>query len=87
MINPELQIEYLREKLKTYVELLKIWVALIIATTGGLVGLLFKLEHKVTLSLIFLGGWLDFIFLIAFISTLAEINQILKEIKKWTGKF
>jgi len=86
MAKPEAQLEYLKERLRTYIELLKVWVALIIATTGGVVGLFFKLENKVTWPFIGLGGWLDFIFLMAFLSTLAEINQLLKEIKRWTER-
>jgi len=82
MDEKEAQLEYLKEKQKTYTELLKVWTALTIATTGGIVGLLFKLDQKIALPLIGLGAWLDSIFIMAL--TLVELNQTLREIKKWT---
>ena len=84
MEKKEAQLEYLKEKQKTYTELLKVWTALTIATTGGIVGLLFKLDQKITLPLIGLGAWLDSIFIMALVTTLVELNQTLREIKKWT---
>jgi hypothetical protein len=74
---------YLQEKQKAYLELLKVWTALVIATTGGLVGLLFKVDHPLALPLIWLGVWLDTSFLIAFIITLGQISLTLQEIRKW----
>lgn len=87
MKKTEAQLEFLKERQRTYTELLKVWTALAIATTGGVVGLFFKLEHKIVWPLIALGVWLDFIFILAFVITLVEINLTLKEMKKWTERF
>ncbi len=87
MDNLQARLEFLKERQRTYTELLKVWTALIIATTGGVVGLFFKLEHKITWPLIALGVWLDFMFITAFVITLVEVNRTLKEMKKWTEKF
>jgi len=87
MDEKEAQLEYLKEKQKTYTELLKVWTALIIATTGGIVGLMFKLEHKITLPLIGIGTWIDSIFLMAFISALIKVGQYSKEIDRWIKSY
>jgi len=83
----EAQLEFLKERQKTYTELLKIWTALVIATTGGVVGLFFKLEHRIAWPLIGLGVWLDVVFIMALALTLMELKQNLREIKQWTEKF
>ena len=87
MDKREAQLEYLKEKQKTYTELLKVWTALIIATTGGIVGLFFKLHYKFAIPLMGLGMWIDFIFVMASIMTIFELNRTLREIKQWTEKF
>jgi len=84
--EPEVQMEYLKERLKTHIELLKIWTALIVATTSGIVGLLFKLQNPLSLVLIGLGVWLDTFFIVAFARAWMEIKNTLKEMREWKKK-
>ena len=50
MDRDEKVLEALKEKLKLYLEALRNLVILLIATTGGTIGLLFKFSHPVAIS-------------------------------------
>jgi len=86
MDKEQARIEYLKEKAKVYTELLKVATAFIIATTGGLVGLFFKLSNKISLPLVAIGIWVLAISLMAFAKAWITAKDYLEEIRKWTEK-
>jgi hypothetical protein len=86
MDKEQARIEYLKEKAKLYTELLKVATAFIIATTGGLVSLFFKLSNKISLPLVAIGIWVLAISLMVFAKAWINAKDYLEEIRKWTEK-
>ena len=86
MENREILLEYAKEKVKIYTEVLKILSAFTAATAGGIVSLLFKLDYKISLPLIAFGLWLEIFFIFGTLKVWLLLNRHTEEIKKWTEK-
>ena len=74
--------EALREELKTYVELLKIITAFLIAIGGGTATLFIDLDSGTKAILFLLGLITESVFAIAFISVLMHINSLIRRLKE-----
>ena len=86
MEDREIFLEYAKEKVKIYTEVLKILSAFIAATAGGIVSLLFKLDYRISLPLIAFGLWLEIFFIFGALKIWFLLNQHTEEIKKWIEK-
>ena len=86
MERKNLEVEYRKEKAKLYIELMKVSTAFIIATTGGLVGLFFKLDRKISLPLIAIGLWVLAVSFITFAKAWLAAKENVEEIKRWIEK-
>ena len=78
--------EYLRERAKLYIELMKVSAAFSITVGGGVAGLLFKLDTKVSLPLIAVGLWVLAASLFAMVKSWLSARECIEEIGKWTEK-
>ena len=76
-------IEALKEKVKFYTELIKVVSAFAIATTGGIAGLLFKLNYLISIPLLVLGVWIDTIWIFLIVWLVLEVRKAIGEIEKW----
>ena len=64
-----------------YIEILKLLVFLLIATAGGTVGLLYKLQVPITLPIVILGLWLSISFTLGIVGVILKIRQLFKELR------
>ena len=74
MSRVEKEIEFLTE-------VMRLIVLVLVATTGGIVGLLYKLDKPISLPLIGFGAWLDITLLIGLAIIVARIQELLRRIE------
>ena len=74
MSRIEKEIEFLTEITRSI-------VLVIVATTGGIVGLLFKLDNPISLPLIGIGAWIDITLLIGLSLVIARIQELLRRLE------
>ncbi len=74
--------EAVKEELKTYVELLKIITAFLIAIGGGTATLFIGLDSGTKAILFLLGLITEGVFVIAFISVLMHVNSLIRRLKE-----
>jgi Na+-transporting NADH:ubiquinone oxidoreductase subunit NqrB len=74
MSRTEKEIEFLTE-------ITRLIVLVIVATTGGIVGLLFKLDNPISLPLVGIGAWIDITLLIGLSLVIARIQELLRRLE------
>ena len=63
-----------------YTEVLKLLVLLLVATAGGTVSLLYKMQFPISVPLIFFGAWLSFSLVLGIVWTTLKIRKKLEEL-------
>jgi hypothetical protein len=86
MDKEQKELEFLKEKLSYYKELLKNLIILLISLVGGAVGLLFKLSHPVSLILIFPAITLIVGVIAGIVAVLETLRKLMEELKRWKEK-
>ena len=86
MDSYENRVEYLKERAKLYIELMKVSAAFSIAVGGGVAGLLFKLDTNVSLPLIGVGLWVLSGSLFAMVRSYLSARECIEEIRRWREK-
>ena len=68
------------KEIEFYIEVLKLLVIVLIATTGGTVRLLYKLSNPVTLPLLFIGLWIITVLVIGIGFITFRIKELLRRL-------
>jgi len=63
-----------------YTEVLKLLVLLLVATAGGTVSLLYKMQFPISVPLIFFGAWISFSLVLGIVWTTLKIRKKLEEL-------
>ena len=74
--------EALKEELKTYTELLKVFSAFAIAIGGGLATLFLNLNSKEKVILFVLGSVIEIFFVFACVKLLVDIYSLIERLKQ-----
>jgi len=83
MNRDEKELEVIKEKISYYKELLRNLTLLLIATTGGTAGLLFKLNNPIAVLLVFPGIIFSSGIFISIFAVLDSLRTEIKEIERW----
>ena len=73
--------EVLKEELKTYIELLKVFSAFVITIGGGLATLFLNLNSKEKVVLFVLGSVVEVFFIFACVKLLVDIYSLIERLK------
>ena len=65
-----------------YTEVLKLLVLLLVATAGGTVSLLYKMQYSISIPLIFFGIWLSASLVFGIAWTTLKIKRKLEELNE-----
>ncbi len=68
------------KEIEFYTEVLKLLVFLLVATSGGTVGLLYKLRFPISVPLILFGSWLSFFLIVGIVWTTLKIKRSLEDL-------
>ena len=71
----------IEKEIEFLTEITRLIVLVIVATTGGIVGLLFKLDNPISLPLIGIGAWIDITLLIGLSLVIARIQELLRRLE------
>jgi len=86
MDREQKELEFLKEKLSYYKELLRNFTVLLVALVGGVASLLFRLTNPIASVLTFVGLVLLWGLMLEIIFTLRVLKSTLKELEKWKEK-
>jgi hypothetical protein len=86
MDKEQKELEFLKEKLSYYKELLRNLTVLLVALAGGIASLLFRLTNPIASVLTFVGLVLLWSLMLEIIFTLKILKSTLKELEKWKEK-
>ena len=70
----------IEKEIEFLTEITRLIVLVIVATTGGIVGLLFKLDNPISLPLVGIGAWIDITLLIGLSLVIARIQELLRRL-------
>jgi len=73
--------EGVKEEIRFYTEVFKTAIFLLVATAGGTVGLLLKIDNRLALLLAFIGCILEIVWAFWTVSTYLRVKNLLRELK------